>query len=115
MNNTKKIKIKLFKKKNVSDVEVKCVNELNIGEKIENINLKKIQKISKEKYHDNIKNNMINFIKNNDNDLEYLNWLRQFNEEDYLQEYVSKTRKNDIYHNIWDSIIREEDDFELIY
>ena len=47
--------------------------------------------------------------------IEYLNWLRQFNEEDYLQEYVSKTRKNDIYHNIWDSIIREEDDFELIY
>ena len=115
MNNTKKIKIKFFKKKSVSDVDVKCVNELNIEEKIENINLKKIQKISKEKYHENIKNNMINFIKNNDNDLEYLNWLRQFNEEDYLQEYVNKTRKNDIYHNIWDSIIREEGDFELIY
>ena len=39
MNNTKKIKIKFFKKKDVSDVEVKCVYELNIGEKIENINL----------------------------------------------------------------------------
>ena len=49
MNNTKKIKIKFFKKKDIADVDVKCVNELNIGEKIENINFKKNKKDIKRK------------------------------------------------------------------
>ena len=117
--NNKTINKILFKnKKNISDIEVKKINEINIEERIErinNVNLKKIQQISKKNYHDNIKNNMINYIKNNNNNKLYYLWLIQFNEEDYNQEKINKTRENAIYHKIWDSIIKEDCDFEVIY
>lgn len=116
-----KIKIKRFNfsknKKLINEIEVKHVNEINIEERIErinNVNLKKIQIISKQNYYDNIKNGMINYIKNNNN-INYSDWLINFSKEDYNQEFVNKTRKNEIYHKIWDSIIIEASDFEVIY
>ena len=120
MNKIKNKRFNLPKiKRNINEIEVKNINEINIEERIDrinNVNLKKIQIISKQNYHDNIKNNMINYIKNNNNNkLDYFLWLIQFNKEDYNQEKINKTRENAIYHTIWDSIIKEDRDFEVIY
>ena len=104
-------------KRNINEIEVNHVNEINIEERIErinNVNLKKIQSISKQNYYDNIKNYMINYIKNNNN-INYSDWLNEFSKEDYNQEKINKTRENAIYHTIWDSIIKEDRDFEVIY
>ena len=66
---------------------------------IDEINLNKIKKISKEAYTENIKNNMIKYVKTNNNiNIKYDIWLKQFNKEDYIQEFEDKTRDNEIYH-----------------
>ena len=118
MNKFKNKRFNLPKiKRNINGIDVKHVNEINIEERIEkinNINLKKIQTISKQNYYDNIKNHMINYIKNNNN-INYSDWLNEFSKEDYNQEFINKTRKNEIYHNIWNSIVIEYSDFEIIY
>uniref|UniRef100_A0A6C0C7K1 Uncharacterized protein n=1 Tax=viral metagenome TaxID=1070528 RepID=A0A6C0C7K1_9ZZZZ len=118
MNKIKNKRFNLPKiKRNINEIEVKNINEINIEERIERIdkiNLKKIQIISKQNYYDNIKNHMINYIKNNNN-INYSNWLSEFSKEDYNQEIINKTRKNEIYHKIWNSIIIEDSDFEVIY
>ena len=91
-------------------------NKNNIQEKIDEINLKKLQQISKYKYNENIKNNMINYIKNNDNiNLEYEEWIKQFNELDYKNEFVDEIRNNKIYHEIWNNLTEAYNDFEILY
>ena len=110
----RKLPIKFFKNK--SKVTVIEINEDNIKNKLDEINLKKIQNISKEKYNENIKNNMIEYFKKNNNtNLEYINWVKQFNEQDYINEFVDKIRNNEIYHEIWGNIIKSDGGFEIIY
>ena len=72
--------------------------------------LDKIKKDSEEKYKESIKQNMINYMKSNEQkDITYENWLRTFNILDWEQEYnyVSEKRDNKIYHNLWDSLFIE--------
>ena len=112
---SKKKKLSTFFK-NKSKIEVIEINENNIQSKLDEINLKKIQNISKEKYNENIKNNMIEYFKKNNNtNVEYIHWVKQFNEQDYINEYVDKIRNNEIYHKIWGNIIKSDGDFEIIY
>ena len=108
-----------YKKKTIyknNKLNINENNKLNINDKIDNINLDKIQKISKELYFDNVKDNIINYIKNlqNSNNINYNDWLKQFNEQDYNNELVHKIRDNKIYHKIWNDII-DYDDFQLVY
>jgi len=102
--------------KNKSKVEVIEINEDNIQNKLDEINLKKIQNISKEKYNENIKENMIEYFKKNNNtNLEYKEWVKQFNEQDYINEFIDKIRNNEIYHEIWNNLNKTYKDFEIIY
>ena len=57
---------------------------------------------------------MIEFKQNNTN-LEYIDWVKQFNEQDYINEFIDKIRDNKIYHDIWNNIIQSDGDFEIIY
>ena len=110
-----KKKLKTFFK-NKSKVEVIEINEDNIQSKLDEINLKKIQNISKKKYNENIKNNMIEYFKkNNNSNLEYKDWVKQFNEQDYKNEFTDKIRNNEIYHEIWNDLNKTYKDFEIIY
>ena len=102
--------------KNKSKVEVIEINEDNIQNKLDEINLKQIQNISKKKYNENIKNNMIEYFKkNNNSNLEYKEWVKQFNEQDYINEFTDKIRNNEIYHEIWNNLNKTYKDFEIIY
>ena len=110
----------IFFFKNKSKVEVIEINEDNIQSKLDEINLKKIQNISKEKYNENIKNNKIEYFKkNNNSNLEYKEWVKQFNEQDYINEFTDKIRNNEIYHEIyheiWNDLNKTYKDFEIIY
>ena len=100
------IRNKLFLKKKL---EERC-NYDNIND----VNLQKIKIISKNIYNDNIKKNMISYIKDNNCNVEYDKWLKQFSIEDYNNEFVNKIRNNDIYHKIWNDI-RNFNEFEIIY
>tara|TARA_B100000989_G_scaffold271351_1_gene228055 strand:- start:747 stop:1088 length:342 start_codon:yes stop_codon:yes gene_type:complete len=112
---SKKKKLSTFFKNN-SKTEVIEINEDNIQSKLDEINLKKIQNISKEKYNENIKNNMIEYFKiNNNTNLEYKEWVKQFNEQDYTNEFTDKIRNNEIYHEIWNDLNKTYKDFEIIY
>lgn len=112
---SKKKKISTFFK-NKSKVEVIEINEDNIQNKLDEINFKKIQNISKEKYNENIKVNMIEYLKkNNNSNLEYKEWVKQFNKQDYINEFTDKIRNNEIYHEIWNNLNKTYKDFEIIY
>ena len=91
------------------------INDDNIQDKLDEINLNKIKKISKETCAENIKNNMVKYIKTNNNiNIKYDIWLKQFNEADYIQEFEGKTRDNKIYHDIWMKLFNHEG-YEIIY
>ena len=110
----RKLPIKFFKNK--SKVTVIEINEDNIKNKLDEINLKKIQNISKEKYNENIKNNMIEYFKKNNNtNLEYKGWVKQFNDQDYINEIIDKIRNNEIYHEIWNDFNKTYKGFEILY
>ena len=110
----KKKYLYFFKEKPI--VRLIEINDDNIQDKLDEINLNKIKKISKEKYTENIKNNMIEYIKTNNNiNIKYDIWLKQFNEEDYIQEFEDKTRDNEIYHEIWDSLNKLYEGFQILY
>ena len=82
---------------------------------LEEVNLTKIRLVSKEIYNHNIMNNMIKYIKNNNNiNIKYDIWLKQFNEADYIQEFEYKIRDNKIYHDIWVKLFYHEE-YEIIY
>ena len=82
---------------------------------LEEVNLKKIQHASKVIYNHNITDNMIKYIKSNNNiNIKYDIWLKQFNEADYIQEFEDKTRDNKIYHDIWMKLFNHEG-YEIIY
>ena len=82
---------------------------------LEEVNLTKIRLVSKEIYNHNIMNNMIKYIKNNNNiNIKYDIWLKQFNEADYIQEFEYKIRDNKIYHDIWVKLFYHEG-YEIIY
>ena len=82
---------------------------------LEEVNLTKIRLVSKEIYNHNIMNNMIKYIKTNNNiNIKYDIWLKQFNEADYIQELEDKTRDNKIYHDIWVKLFYHEE-YEIIY
>jgi len=105
-----------FKTKSKSKISIIEINDDNIQDKLDEINLNKIKKISKETYTENIKNNMIKYIKTNNNiNIKYDIWLKQFNEEDYIQEFEDKTRDNEIYHEIWDSLNKLYQGFQILY
>ena len=111
----RKLPINFFKNK-FKIPQCSVSNEDNIQNKLDEINLNKIQKVSKVRYNDNIKNNMIEYIKKNDNSyVEYINWVKQFNEQDYINEFVDKIRDNEIYHEIWVSLNKPDGGFEIIY
>ena len=78
------------------------------------VNLNKIQMKAKELFKQNIKENMIDYLRDFNNDSSYKFWLYQFNEEEYDFEYNSKVRTNKYYHDIWNEI-NEYNDFTLIY
>ena len=66
-------------------------------------------KISKYKYNETIKNNMIDYIKNNNNiNLKYDEWIKQFNELDYKNEFVDEIRNNEILFLNWESINKKD-------
>ena len=101
----------------------KCenINDINeydidyIKKILEEVNLKKIRHVSKEIYNHNIMDNMIKYIKTNNNiNIKYDIWLKQFNEEDYIQEFEEKIRDNKIYHDIWVELFYHEG-YEIIY
>ena len=115
-----------FKKKdknpnvNENTVETECedINEYDIDhirKILEEVNLTKIRLVSKEIYNHNIMDNMIKYIKTNNNiNIKYDIWLKQFNEADYIQEFEGKTRDNKIYHDIWMKLFNHEG-YEIIY
>ena len=112
---SKKKKLSTFFK-NKSKIEIIEINEDNIQSKLDEINLKRIQNISKKKYNENIKNNMIEYFKkNNNSNLEYKDWVKQFNEQDYINEFIDKIRNNEIYHEIWNDLNKTYKDFEILY
>ena len=78
------------------------------------VNLNKIQIKAKELFKQNIKENMIDYLRDFNNDSSYKFWLYQFNEEEYDFEYNSKVRTNKYYHDIWNEL-NEYNDFTLIY
>ena len=122
----KKKSINFFKKKdknpneneNTEVIECEDVNEYGIDhirKILEEVNLTKIRYVSKEIYNHNIMDNMIKYIKTNNNiNIKYDIWLKQFNEADYIQEFEDKTRDNKIYHDIWMKLFNHEG-YEIIY
>ena len=119
-----KKKSKIFFKKTKKDFREKHevinedINEYDIDyikKILEEVNLKKIQHASKVIYNHNITDNMIKYIKSNNNiNIKYDIWLKQFNEADYIQEFEDKTRDNKIYHDIWMKLFNHEG-YEIIY
>ena len=108
---------KADKNKNTEDIK-EDINEYDIDhirKILEEVNLEKIQHASKVIYNHNITDNMIKYIKSNNNiNIKYDIWLKQFNEADYIQEFEDKTRDNKIYHDIWMKLFNHEG-YEIIY
>ena len=116
----KNIKRKINKVK--EDKEDIC-NEIEISDNNENIDnnekqvLDEIKTNSEIQYKNTIKSNMIEYVKNKNNEnINYEEWLREFNILDWEQEfnYETEKRENKIYHTIWDNLITN-DDFVIIY
>ena len=113
---SKKVKGIFFKKYKIIIKEEEENIQENIQDKLDDINLKKFQEISKYKYNETIKNNIIYYIKNNNNiNLKYDEWIKQFNELDYKNEFVDEIRNNKIYHEIWNNLTESFNDFEILY
>ena len=113
---SKKVKGIFFKKSKIIIKEEEENIQENIQDQLDDINLKKFQEISKYKYNETIKNNMIDYIKNNNNiNLKYDEWIKQFNELDYKNEFVDEIRNNEIYHKIWTDLNKSYKDFEILY
>ena len=94
----------------------------NIEENIikENIkesqNLQKIKIESEKIYRENIRNNIIYYIKKRENtNIDYNNWLKLFNKLDWELEFNNlEKRDNKIYHEIWDNITKDNE-YVIIY
>ena len=118
INFLKKTNSNSNKNKNTEVKKSEDINEYDIDyikKILEEVNLKKIQHASKVIYNHNIMDNMIKYIKTNNNiNIKYDIWLKQFNEEDYIQEFEDKTRDNKIYHDIWMKLFNHEG-YEIIY
>ena len=113
-----KSNISLFKllkyNSNENDENDKKLEEEKLLEEEEK--LKKIKIESENKYRKNIKNNIIEYIKKNDNNITYNNWLKSFNKLDWELEFNNNLEKrgNKIYHEIWDNITKYNE-YVLIY
>ena len=118
INFLKKTNSNSNKNKNTEVIKSEDINEYDIDyikKILEEVNLKKIQHASKVIYNHNITDNMIKYIKSNNNiNIKYDIWLKQFNEADYIQEFEDKTRDNKIYHDIWKKLFNHEG-YEIIY
>ena len=80
--------------------------------------LDRIKTESEIQYKQKIENDMIEYIKKNNNNknIKYEDWLRGFNVLDWEQEfnYESEKRENKVYHDIWE-ILTINDEFVIIY
>jgi hypothetical protein len=108
----KNIKRKINKdKKDKEEVKEDMSKEEDCSEKEI---LDKIKTESETQYKQKIENDMIEYIKENNNkDIKYEDWLRGFNILDWEQEfnYESEKRENKVYHDIWDILT----EFVIIY
>jgi hypothetical protein len=79
-------------------------------------NLLDIQKKAKAIFKLNIINNIIAFLKKNNNSPKYEEWLINFNLHEYNLEFasISGKRTNKYYHDIWDELT-QYNDFTIIY
>jgi len=104
----KNIKRKINKdKKDKEEVKEDMSKEEDCSEKEI---LDKIKTESETQYKQKIENDMIEYIKENNNkDIKYEDWLRGFNILDWEQEfnYESEKRENKVYHDIWDNLFIE--------
>jgi len=109
-------------KKNIIGLMKKNNSNENIEENIikENIkesqNLQKIKIESEKIYRENIRNNIIYYIKKRENtNINYNNWLKLFNKLDWELEFNNlEKRDNKIYHEIWDNITKDNE-YVIIY
>ena len=109
-------------KKNIIGLMKKNNSNENIEENIikENIkesqNLQKIKIESEKIYRENIRNNIIYYIKKRENtNIDYNNWLKLFNKLDWELEFNNlEKRDNKIYHEIWDNITKDNE-YVIIY
>ena len=116
----KKNIIGLMKKNNSN--EIKENSNENIEENIikedikESQNLQKIKIESENIYKENIKNNIIYYIKKKENtNINYNDWLKLFNKLDWELEFNNlEKRDNKIYHEIWDNITKDNE-YVIIY
>ena len=112
----KKNIIGLIKKNNSNEnenIEINIIEE-NIKE---SKNLQKIKIESENIYRENIKNNIINYIKKKENtNINYNDWLKLFNKLDWEQEFnnSSEKRENKVFHEIWDNITKDNE-YIIIY
>ena len=109
-------------KKNNSNENIKEKSNENIEENIikedikESQNLQKIKIESEKIYRENIRNNIIYYIKKRENtNINYNNWLKLFNKLDWELEFNNlEKRDNKIYHEIWDNITKDNE-YVIIY
>ena len=109
-------------KKNIIGLMKKNNSNENIEENIikedikESQNLQKIKIESEKIYRENIRNNIINYIKKRENtNIDYNNWLKLFNKLDWELEFNNlEKRDNKIYHEIWDNITKDNE-YVIIY
>ena len=109
----KKNIIGLIKKNNSNEnIEVNIIKE----DIKESQNLQKIKIESENIYKENIRNNIINYIKKKENtNINYNDWLKLFNKLDWELEFNnSEKRDNKIYHEIWDNITKDNE-YVIIY
>ena len=111
-----------YMKKNIIGLMKKNNSNENIEENIikedikESQNLQKIKIESENIYKENIKNNIIYYIKKKENtDINYDDWLKLFNKLDWELEFNNlEKRDNKIYHEIWDNITKDNE-YVIIY
>jgi len=109
-------------KKNIIGLMKKNNSNENIEENIikedikESQNLQKIKIESEKIYRENIRNNIIYYIKKRENtNIDYNNWLKLFNKLDWELEFNNlEKRDNKIYHEIWDNITKDNE-YVIIY
>jgi hypothetical protein len=109
-------------KKNIIGLMKKNNSNENIEENIikedikESQNLQKIKIESEKIYRENIRNNIIYYIKKKENtNIDYNNWLKLFNKLDWELEFNNlEKRDNKIYHEIWDNITKDNE-YVIIY
>ena len=109
-------------KKNIIDLIKRNNSNENIEENIikedikESQNLQKIKIESEKIYRENIRNNIIYYIKKRENtNINYNNWLKLFNKLDWELEFNNlEKRDNKIYHEIWDNITKDNE-YVIIY